>query len=258
MTTRRSLVTRVAGAIALLVLAAGCAKSSPSSAGSSNTGANAANAAGSPGGSAMSGTATPTSNSSAPGGGSPSQADSTPAQEGTGAESPQPAQQGSPTISLASLPVGGETDRDGARQCAHVGLHTPLPKGTSISITAIGLSRGGIFTLGGDLCAPDSTPCTTAWTWTTDTVDSECAVAVTQVSESEEPVTLVVHATAQCPDQSACDDVQRSLGANGSKLTFTPLPGVVPGSSSSSPAAATPGSSSPETSAATGASTGGS
>ncbi|MDQ1745177.1 MAG: hypothetical protein QOE23_3516, partial [Pseudonocardiales bacterium] len=156
-----------------------------------------------------------------------------------GAESPQPARQ-APTISVASLPVGGDTDQDGARQCGHVSLivHNELPKGISVSIDSIGLSRKDIFTLGGDLCAPDSPPCTTAWMWTTDTANRQCTVAVTQVTDSAEPVALVLTGTVHCPDQSACDDVQHSFDANGSntRIQFTPSLGVVSGGSASASA----------------------
>jgi hypothetical protein len=275
--TRSSLAIHAAAAAVLVVLAAGCAKPTPSSAGSSSAGSSTTGAGSNSTGTAGStGTAASTDQSTTAGS-SPSPADSTPAQEGTGAESPQPEQKGGPTISVASLPVGGDADDDGVRQCGHVSLivHNELPKGISISIDSIGLSREGIFTLGGDLCAPDSAPCTTAWTWTTDTATKQCTVAVTQVAESEEPVALVLVGTVHCPDQSACDDVQRSFDGNGSNthIEFTPSLGVVPSGStagpSSSSAATSPSDSSssssssspagsPETTAATEASTSGS
>ncbi|MDQ1739587.1 MAG: hypothetical protein QOE53_1239 [Pseudonocardiales bacterium] len=277
MTIRLPLATQAAAAIVLVMLAAGCGNSTPSSAGS-DTGSGSTEVAGSLEGSTPTGTAGSTNTAASTGnsptttGGSPAQTDSTPAQEGTGAESPQPEQKGGPTISVASLPVGGNRDEDGARQCGHVGLivHNGLPAGISISIDSIGLSREGIFTLGGDLCAPDSAPCTTTWTWTTDTANKQCAVAVTQVADSEEPVALVLVGTVHCPDQRACDDVQRSFDGNGSdtQIKFEPSLGVVSGgstpASSGSSAGASPSDSgsspsgSAETSAATEASTSGS
>jgi hypothetical protein len=221
MTTRLPFVARTAAAVVLVALGAGCAKSTPSSGGSSTTGTDT--------GASIGNSATP-DDSAAP-------ADSTPAQEGTGVESPQPSQNGGPTISVASLPVGGNTDEDGARQCGHVSLivHNELPKGISISIDSIGLSPEGIFTLGGDLCSPDSTPCTTNWTWTRDTANKQCTVAVTQVADSEEPVALVLGGTVHCSDQSACDDVQRSFDGNGANthIEFRPSLGVVSSGSTS-------------------------
>lgn len=271
MTVRFSLATRAAVAVALVLLTAGCGGSSSTSAGSSTTGSDSTEATGSTAvatsteGAASTGQPATVPDSSAP------PAASSPAPEGTGAESPQPAQQGGPTISVASLPLGGETTEDGARQCGHVSLivHNQLPKDVSISIDSIGLSREGVFTLGGDLCAPDSTPCTTAWVWTTDTATRECTVAVTQVADSEQPVALVLAGTVHCPDQSACDDVQRSFDGNGSntRIEFTPSLGVVSGGSTSasvSSPAASPSdagsspASSPSTTAATEVSTSGS
>lgn len=232
MTTNFSFRVHGAAALILLALSAGCASSS----GSSTAGSSAPEGSSATDGSTSTGTTS--SETSAASHASPSEADTTPAQEGSGAESPQSAQKGGPTISVASLPVGGNTDQKGAAQCGHVNLiaHNELPRGISISIDSIGLSTEGVFTLGGDLCAPDSTPCTTAWTWTTDTASRQCTVAVTQVADSDKPVALVLVGTVHCPDQQACDDVQRSFDGNGSntQIQFTPSLGVVSGGSSSS------------------------
>jgi hypothetical protein len=261
MTTRLPLATRAAVAVVLVVLAAGCAQSTPSSGGPSTT-ESSATAGSSPlsGSSSTDAAATP--------GNSPTQADSTPAQEGTGAESPQPAKKGAPTISVASLPIGGSTDGDGgAHQCADVNLSppTPLPPGITASIDAIDLSPQGIFNLSGGQCG-STQRCTTSWTWKTDTPGG-CTVAVTQVADSSDRVTLIVASTVTCPDQSTCDRIQSEFKGNGSQIGFTALTGVVSGGSTSgsgSSAGASPSDSgsspsgSPETSAATEATTAGS
>jgi hypothetical protein len=273
MTIRPSAAIRAAAISGLIVLAVGCGPSAPSR--SSTTGSQPGNAVTSADVSIATGNPAPTALAES----SASEVDSTPAPEGTGAESPQQGHGGGPTISVASLPLGGDVEVDGARQCGSVSLivHNELPKGVSVSIDSIGLSESGIFVLGGDLCAPDFSPCTTAWTWTAQTAGKECSVAVTQITDSEQSVSLVLAGTVHCPDQNACEDVRRGFEGNdpNTRLEFTASLGVVPGSSpseSSSPTAAESSSSlsgspsdsgsgpagSPETSAATEASTSGS
>lgn len=225
---RASVTIRSAVAVAVVVLVAGCTGSSPTRAGPSTADATATEGA----------TATDNSVSagnSASSGVLATEAASTPAVEGTGAESPQQPNNGGPTISVASLPVGGDTDTDGARQCAHVRLitHDQLPARVSISIDSIRLSREGIFSIGGDLCGSDRSPCA-GYSWTTDTAGGECTVDVTQIKDSTETVTLVLAGTVHCPDQPACDQVQSGFDGNGSgtQIDFTASTGVVSASSS--------------------------
>jgi hypothetical protein len=225
MTTDFSLTARAAAAVILVVLAAGCAKSADSSAASSTPGSGTADGAHSADG------ATSTDSTSAASDASPSEADTTPAQEGTGAESPQPVKKESPTISVASLPIGGSADAGGAHQCGRVSLLLQqLPPGISISVSSIGLDPTGVFALGDDPCGSEP-PCA-RWTWTTGTTDRACTVAATQVIDSADSVTLELTGTVTCPDQSTCDQVRNTLG--GSQFQFTAIPGVVSGSSSDS------------------------
>jgi hypothetical protein len=220
--TRISLTFRSAVAVALAVLVAGCAGSTPGSAGSSTEGATATQGTAAAGDSASAASV------------AASEAASTPAVEGTGAESPQQPANGGPTISVAALPVGGDKDSDGARQCAHVNLITQnqLPKWVSISIDSIGLSSEGIFSVGGDLCGSARPPCE-GYSWTLDTAGRECAVDVTQIKDSDETVTLVLAGTVHCRDQQACDDVQRAFDGPSAQIQFTASTGVVSTESSS-------------------------
>ncbi|HEX8305045.1 MAG TPA: hypothetical protein VF612_09215 [Jatrophihabitans sp.] len=225
MNTRSSRASHAAAAVLLVVLAAGCSTSTPSS----TTDASATDST-SAGTGASSGSPTASSDS-------PSPADSSPAQEGTGAESPQPAQQGGPTISVASLPIGGNTEEDGARQCGHVNLipPSPLPPGIKFSINSIELTPAGIFSISDDPCG-SAPPCTTSWTWTSE-APSECTVAVTQLIDSTDTVTLTIGSTATCPDQSTCDRVESEFKGNGSQVRFTALAGVAPAAPATSPSA---------------------
>jgi hypothetical protein len=263
MTIRLPLATRAATAIVLVMLTAGCGDSTPSSAGSVTTGAGSAEVAGSPGGVSQTDSAGPAGSGSAgPGstdsgsagaastegsqqpGGAPSAADSSPPQEGAGPESPRPQTKSGPTVPIASLPIGGSPDVEGARQCGQVNLLgvDQLPPGISISVDSIALNPPGIFDFGGDLCG-SAPPCTTSWTWTTETASKTCAVAVTQVADASKSVTLELSSTVSCPDQNTCELARRVLRAGGgSQLLSTAVPGVV---GSSSPAAGESGSSDP-------------
>ena len=176
------IAARCALAVVLAVLVAGCSNSATDSSSSS---------------------ATSSPESSA------SQIDSTPPGETTGPESPQPTQNGGPAISVASLPIGGNSGNDGeAQQCAEVNwLGTnPIPHDVSISIDAIGLDPTGVFTFGGDGCDPGTPPCTTSWTWAAGTA-AQCVVAVTQVVDPPQDVDvqLVMQGTVHCTDQKLCE-----------------------------------------------------
>jgi hypothetical protein len=235
---RLSLAARAAVALALFVLATGCATSTRESAGTSTESATTTQSATSTDNSASANDSVDNSASAADSASTSalaSETASTPAVEGTGVESPQQPNNGGPTISVASLPVGGDIDSDGALQCAHVNLITnnQLPKWVSISIDSIGLSPEGIFRLGGDLCNPADPPCA-GYSWTAGTAGRECAVDVTQIKDSTETVKLVLSATVHCPDQRTCDVVQNAFDASGARIEFTASTGVVPTNSGSS------------------------
>ncbi len=162
--------------------------------------------------------------------------DFVPPTETTGPESPQPSQNGGPAISVASLPIGGNSGNDGeAQQCAEVNwLGTnPIPHDVSISVDAIGLDPTGVFTFGGDGCNPGTPACTTSWTWAAGAA-AQCVVAVTQVVDPPQDVDvqLVMKGTVHCTEQRLCEAAVS--GSGGSQITFTAQPGVVSSSSGSS------------------------
>jgi hypothetical protein len=157
-----------------------------------------------------------------------------PAAEGTGLETPQPKQNGGPAIAVASLPIGGNVDVDGAQQCAHVNWlgPQPIPDGIVISLDGVGLDPAGVFRFGGSLCSADRPVCTPAWSWTPSTADVECLIPVTQVVDSGSPVALLLAGTVHCASESACRQFVNALGNQ--QIHFDAKPGVVTGHSASS------------------------
>ncbi len=195
--------TRGAVAVAVALLAAGCTTHSASPPGSSTE--------------------------------STTSVDSTPATEGSGPETPQARQNGGPAISVASLPVGGNVDGDAARRCIHVNwLGTkPIPHDVSVSLDGAALDPDGVFDLSAGGCAqPNDPPCGTSWTWSSNTADTSCQIAATQVVNSDQTVTLVLAGTVHCASEQACESFVGQFGTD--RIQFDAQPGVVAGSSSDS------------------------
>jgi hypothetical protein len=189
----------------------------------------------------VTGCATETSNPATGSGGSSADSssaatDSEPATESTGPEPPESSRNGGPAITVASLPIGGSPDVDGAQQCGDVNWlgQKPLPPGVAVSVEQIGLDREGIFQFGGEACRNSGRPtCSTSWMWTS-TQTSGCSVPVVQIVDPESPqeVTLILSGTVRCADISACK--QALSGQEGSSVVFEADPGVVTNGSSSS------------------------
>ena len=158
-----------------------------------------------------------------------------PATEGTDPEAPQSKQNAGPSISIASLPIGGNVDEDGTQQCAEVNWlgPKPIPQGVTITIDAIGLDPEGIFEL--DSTCGDR-PCQTSWQWVSATESIDCTVAARQVVDSDQTVTLVLSGTVHCGDDNACDEFRRAAedSQSGSQIRFEAQLGVVTGGSDSS------------------------
>jgi hypothetical protein len=175
--------------------------------------------------------------------------DTTPATEGPTTELPQP-DGGGISVSVASLPIGGNGSGGGVQQCADVGLigvPDRLPPDVSVSVTGQSLNPEGIFEFGGDTSAcepPGESVCPSTWTWTASTRGS-CLVVVTQIDDVTDPVsvTLNIAGTVHCTKQDSCDAV---TSAGGSQIEFQAQPGVV----STSPPPSTPdtGASTPDAS----------
>jgi len=153
---------------------------------------------------------------------------SAPATEGTGPETPQESEETAPSISVPTLPVGGDPDVDGLSQCAHANwLGSEIPPGVEVSITGVSLDPDDVFSVGGDLCGSGNS-CADSWTWTADNQGDECTVAVTQQIDSDQQVTLVLDGTVTCSSQSLCDEFENAGGLfDGSQITFTAELGLV-------------------------------
>lgn len=162
--------------------------------------------------------------------------DTTPATETSTTESAQQGGGGGISVSVASLPIGGNSGGDGAVQCADVnliGAPDPFPSDVTISVTGFALDPDGVFQLGGDPAAcglPSEAACQSSWTWTAGAITG-CLVTVTQLVDSEQTVTLDLAGTVHCQRQASCDAI---ANAGGSQISFTAQPGVVSSSTSES------------------------
>lgn len=140
------------------------------------------------------------------------------------------------SISVPSLPIGGNANAQGAQQCADVGLTNtpdPLPSDVTISVTRVSLSPEGIFSVGGDRAtcaqtAPDDEPlCGQTWRWTANDV-GRCVLVVTQLVDSDQVVTLDLAADIHCTIQSSCKAIK---DAGTSQIQFQAQVGVLSPSS---------------------------
>ena len=156
---------------------------------------------------------------------------SAPPTESTSTEASQ-RRAGGIAITVASLPIGGNTDGQGAQQCADVGLTNvpdPLPPDVSISVTGVRLEPDGIFAVGGDRAAcgqtasTDEPTCPQTWTWTAGRM-GRCVVVVTQIVDSDRGVTLKLRGNVRCSKQSSCNAIK---DAGTSQIEFQAEVGVV-------------------------------
>ncbi|MER7245025.1 hypothetical protein [Kribbella sp. NPDC000426] len=145
-----------------------------------------------------------------------------PAPEPTDTESTQPEQK-QPSISIASLPVGGASVDDLHPNCYSVSLtDTSLPAGVTIELGSATFNPEGIFGADQQSC-PDNLPACAGFRWTTDQHDT-CYVGVRQLVSSGS-TTLQVPGEATCESQSDCDSL---LGRSGSQIVLTALPAETP------------------------------
>ena len=176
---------------------------------------------------------------------------SSPAVEGSGPESPPPRKDGGPSITVASLPVGGNADQDPEnplQQCASVNwLLGSLPSGVVVRLGDVSFDPSGIFQQGGSGCGSNQPVCHAGTTWTKD--GSSCSLPVTQLDESSAAdVTLLVPGKISCPSQVVCDQLNGQLtGQTGLQIVLTAIPNGTPSpdASTSSPAEPAQASSSP-------------
>jgi hypothetical protein len=164
---------------------------------------------------------------------------SAPATEGSGPETPQQSVNGGPSISVASLPIGGAPapGSDPSQQCASVNLLAPVPAGATVQLGDVSFDPAGVFQVGGSSCPSDQTPCASLQ-WTQQSSPA-CVVPVEQVTDSSATVTVSVSGTVICTSQNVCDDYKGQLdkaGGSQDQLTAVPLT-----SSGASPGASTTG-----------------
>jgi hypothetical protein len=145
-----------------------------------------------------------------------------PAPEPTDAESTQPEQK-QPSISVASLPIGGSSVDDLHPSCYSVSLtDTSLPAGTTIELGSATFKPEGVFAADQQSCPGDLPGCTGV-RWTADQHDT-CYVGVRQLVSSGS-TTLQVPGQATCESQSDCDSL---LGRSGSQIVLTASPAETP------------------------------
>lgn len=210
------LARQVLSVMAVAVLLAGCGSATKDSAGTTGSGParSAASVSGDAGGSSSVGDET-------------SEATSPPSAEGSGPESPQPQQDGGPSITVASLPVGGVGTPDPAnpdQQCGSVNwLLGPLPPGVLVKLGDISFDPSGIFKQGGSGCGSNQPVCDSGTTWTEGS--SGCAVPVIQLdASSAADVAIVVAGKISCPSQAVCDQLRDQLnGHTGSQAIVTAI-----------------------------------
>lgn len=154
--------------------------------------------------------------------------DPSPSLEPTGSEEPLPPEQ-DVSISVPTLPVGGNTDQDGVDQCAHANwLGATLPPGVEVVVDQVALDPDGVFSLGEEPCGSGGPACASSWTWSAETQSQECTVSATQLVDTDQTVTLVLVGTVRCDSTAACDEFSGSEGLfDGSQLGFTAQLGVV-------------------------------
>jgi hypothetical protein len=145
-----------------------------------------------------------------------------PAPEPTEAESTQPEQK-QPSISIASLPIGGASVDDVHPNCYSVNLtDTWLPAGVTIELGTATFNPEQVFGTDQQSC-PDELLACPGVRWTADQHDT-CYVGVRQLVSSGS-TTLQVPGQATCESQSDCDSL---LGRSGSRIVLTALPAETP------------------------------
>jgi hypothetical protein len=175
--------------------------------------------------------------------------DSTPATESSGPEPPQSNQNGGPSISVASLPIGGGVQTGGNVQCVDVHLTgvNQLPDQVTISVTGAKLKPDGLLKFVHDDCGQAEKRCTSGFGWDAQTVNDGCLVSVaptTSASDGDQvDVSLQLSAKIACPNDAVCSAIQPafvdssggpgSLGA--SQIAFTAVSPSNSSASSSSP-----------------------
>lgn len=159
------------------------------------------------------------------GGGTPAP---TTASETTGEPSPEPTtpettgtQQKKPSISIATAPIGGGTDKDGVEHCAQVNWlgRKPLPEGTRLKLGRLSLEPAGVFKLDQSACPGDLRSCANL-EWQGENPET-CYVGARQVANGTGDVRLIIEVEATCETQKDCDSLAEE---DDDKVVFEPDP----------------------------------
>jgi hypothetical protein len=157
------------------------------------------------------------------GGGTPAP---TTASETTGEPSPEPTtpettqtSQKKPSISIATAPIGGDTEEDGVEHCAQVDWlgRKPLPDGASLRLGSPSLEPTGVFELDQSACPSERRSCTNL-EWRGENPDT-CYVGARQVANGTGEVRLIMPVEATCESQKDCDSLAEETN---DKVVFRP------------------------------------
>jgi hypothetical protein len=189
----------------------------------------------------------------------PTNLNSTPSAEGTGPEQPQ-SQQSRPSVEVVGLPIGGNSDPQGAaQQCVGVSWisNTALLPGFALTVMEVPVTEP--FTLAGG-CPGGSHPSCLNFVFDASNTASgsgtSCEVAVQWDPHSKATGDANVSLNGQltCPSgtDTACAQLKASIEAQKQTISVTPPPPASVSSSESSPStsgseqSSTPDTSSPE------------
>jgi hypothetical protein len=138
-----------------------------------------------------------------------------PAEEGTGPEAPRPTE-GGKSVSLPTLPVGGDSSGEPEAQCVTASFLATLPDGVSIEVTGVRFSADGVSQKDGSGC--DGFDACMGFVFTP---DNTCGVSVDASGTSEQDASLLLDGKCLAEDLSACDDLRDQ---NGSVRLTVPQP----------------------------------
>ena len=137
-------------------------------------------------------------------------------------DTPEPPQdtRDKPSIELASAPIGGNVQTEGADQCAEVNWlgRNPIPAGTTIQLGEASLVPTDLFDLNQDACDTDLRPCTEV-TWQA-TSFTPCYVGARQVARGDRAARLIIAVTATCETDADCQSLAGDVP--GSQISFAP------------------------------------
>jgi hypothetical protein len=122
-----------------------------------------------------------------------------PAEEETGPETPRPTE-GGKSVSLPTLPVGGDPSGVPEAQCVTASFLATLPDGVSVEVTGVRFSAAGVSQKDGSGC--DGLDACLGFVFTS---ENTCAVSVDASGTSEQDARMLLDGKCLAEDLSACD-----------------------------------------------------